>query len=410
MRRHPMQLLLLSLLGLFLMRESRLQPASIVDDTFVNWLAANAERVRPSAPLTLIEINDSSLRAGHDWPWSPLDFALFLQAARPLAPRVLGIEHVLAWEMELGATDARPQVLPQYEKILLEQILQAPKIFLGARLGFPEDPSVIPPLQEAPSLRHVYGNPSAIPEFTLIEEQPEEKFRLSAARGFTNVPDAGAVVRRVPLLFRYRGEVVPSLTLQAMMLWQGTTPDEVRIEIGSRIWLGNALTIPIDTQGALLVDFAAGYERYGYDDLLLAAQQAEAGRIPIIPVENIRDRMVLLARSDEASRTLQFPSGRRGSSGQLFAAAIATIMTEKYIHRAPWWVEAAIIALVVLLAPWCLRRRVSTLLLGLAAGFIAYLFVCLVVFGATLLWMPVLLPFGLLAMLGLLRLLTPQTA
>ena len=53
--------------------------------------------------------------------------------------------------------------------------------------------------------------------------QPIEDLRLISTPGFSNLPDESPAYLRVPLLFLYRGEVVPSFTLQAILLWLRVT-------------------------------------------------------------------------------------------------------------------------------------------------------------------------------------------
>ena len=51
--------------------------------------------------------------------------------------------------------------------------------------------------------------------------------------GFINLPERSRTTFHVPLLFRYRGEVIPSFALQAMLLWLRVTPAEVKVDLGS---------------------------------------------------------------------------------------------------------------------------------------------------------------------------------
>src|SRR5438128_9351709 len=72
MQRSSLQLMLIVLVvGLLLMRESRQNPGAMIENDYVDWLAANTTRNAIAAPLTLVEINDSSLADKHPWPWSP---------------------------------------------------------------------------------------------------------------------------------------------------------------------------------------------------------------------------------------------------------------------------------------------------------------------------------------------------
>src|ERR1043166_8583639 len=227
MPRHaPLFMLLVLLFGLVLMRESRELPGATIEESFINWLAVNTPREVSTAPLALVEIDDSSIGEEHPWPWSPLDYALFLNAVQQFQPSVVAIEPVLEWDEKKLVPDAQAKHA-QFKKILHDRLLTTPRVVLGAELGFPEDSDVVPPLQPVPILRQIKGNIKALPEFTTVDHQPEEELRLSAKLGFTNVPNTGSV-HRAPLLFSYRGQAVPSFVLQALMLWLKLTPEDVK--------------------------------------------------------------------------------------------------------------------------------------------------------------------------------------
>jgi CHASE2 domain len=298
---------------------------------------------------------------------------------------------------------------PQYEKILHDYLLRAPKVVLGARLGFPEDPDVIPPMQPVPILRKVHGDRNSVLEFTVVEHQAKEEYRLSPTLGFTNLPISKGVVRRAPLVFRYRGEIVPSFVLQAMMLWLELTPDEIEVDIGSHIALANKVSIPIDALGMMLVDFKSPMERVGYDDLLLAAEQIQIKRKPVVAAELFKDRIVLLARTDSASRRLQFPTGRMGSSGDLFASAIATIQNRAFIHRVPGWADGLLLAGALALCPLFVRISRQGVIFLSTLLIVGYVLGAMTLFGARLIWMPLLLPAGLLVFMTIYSLFVPRT-
>jgi CHASE2 domain-containing sensor protein len=396
MQRHAAQfMLVLLVLGLLLLLESRQEFGSSIDDRYVHWLAANAGRNAPAAPLVLVEINESSLGEKHSWPWTPLDYALFFQAILPLKPAVVAVEPVLDWDKNQFSKEEQAR-LPQYETILHNHLLSAPKAVLGAQLGIPADPDVLPPMLPVPLIRSVQGSRNEIPEFTDVAGQPMEALRLAATIGFTNLPAPGTALRKIPLLFRYRGEVVPSFVLQALMLWLKLPPEQISVETGSRITLGDKTVIPVDPTGAMWVDFESSFTRYGCDELLLAVSLQSAKQSVDIPLAGIKDGITLLARTDAAARVFNFPGNRRGSSGELMAAAIATIQNQAFIRRVPRSFDAAILLGLVTLG-WILSRKSkgasATLCLVLLT---VYLLGSMMIFQSARIWLPVFLPVSLL--------------
>jgi CHASE2 domain-containing sensor protein len=389
----PQLLFILLLSGLFLMREAGREPSSKLESLYVDWLASNSEILTRSAPLTLVEIGDDSIDSGHAWPWSPLDFALFVDAANRLDAGVVAIESILNWG---GQKNASPDTAAN-ERILHDRLLKSPKFLAAARLGLPEDPDLVPPPQPVPVVRRVTGNKTKIPEFDIVSRQATDELRLASVTGFTNlIPSPGGRTRSIPLIFRYRGEVVPSFVLQAVALWLKTTPDEIGVYLGSHINIAEKVEIPIDDAGNMVVNFDSRFDRMACDDLLLALSQAEVKQKTVVPIDRARDAIVMLARTDKEARTIEFPTTRKGSLGELFAHAIATIQNHTFVRRAPWLADVLIIAGIMLVANYLGRISRPMMLLTTVLLMTLYLLSSLLVFSKWLIWLPLILPAGLL--------------
>jgi len=401
-------MLLALLAGLALMNQSRTEPLATWDNAFADFLSMNSPRKAAPAPVTLVGINDSSL-VNHPWPWNPLDFSLFFQSALPLKPGVVAVDQALDWERAIVLPEDQNRKLAQYEKILRDNILRAPKMLLGSTLGIPEDPQVIPPLQEVPLLHNVRGSVSEVPEFTAIELQPSESYRLSSTVGFTNLPPLHRHFNSVPLLLRYRGQVTPTFPLQAVLLWAKLTPDDVTVQMGSFVDLGKKFHIPIDNAGRMRVDFGAPFSSFGFDDLLLATEQKEASRKTIVPIDQLAGAVVLLSRTDNVSRTIPLAARRNGSAGELFTAAIATIQGQSFIQPAPEWAQYAVIGVFMLLSFRVPRMKKGKTLFCAFLVLAAYGLIALAVFARWLIWMPGVVPVGVVAVCVLFRIVTPDS-
>jgi hypothetical protein len=392
-RSGPHFVILVLLVGLFLLRESHQSPLRELDEGFTDFLASHTERPKNGTGLTLVEINDSTLQA-HPWPWSPLDFALFFQAAHGLSAGTAASAEVLQWESgpERGESQSKQA---QYRTLLREHLLRTPKCLLGAHLSFPKDPQMIPPLQEVPRLERVRGDIRQIPEFTAIGLQAEPDLQLSIASGFLNLPETPGRRRSIPLLLRYRGQVVPSFTLQAILLSEKLTLDDVSVEMGSKIQLGGNLEIPIDARGEMRVHFGASMARCGFEDLLLSSAQLDSPTQPKLVREKFSGTVLLLARTDRAAQTLKLGPGHAGAPGELIAAGIATIQSRLFLKTPPSALSFLLIGLAMLGAWMSTRcepiRVTQASLLALAM----YLGLAVATFVAQRWAWPVSLPTGL---------------
>ena len=396
-RPSPWLILVVILLGVFILREPRLQE---MEDVVLGWFMQQSEAVLPPAPVTLVEIGRNDFRRmtppeeARPLPkgeaarrsLSPLEYALFLQAALEFKPIVIGIEPVVVWR-ERDQTQ---------EQVFIDQAMRVPKLLVGIELGGRGQRDLA--VDDLPTLDNVSGSPSELAEFTGIKRQPDEDIRLISTPGFTNMPNDWSDQIRVPMLFQYRGEVVPSFPLQAIMLWLRASSGDVKVELGSKITLPNGWEIPIHRDGTLTINPIArqSVRRLSLNELLLAAQEHEKKRPPSIDLENLKDQIVLLRLAEDP---LQPPN--------VISTAIATIQNSAYIRHAPRAVGWIIILAAGLLSGFLWMISKPSLFLAAVLFSAGYSLVALAFLGMNRIWLPTFLPLALLGFLLVIRLLIP---
>jgi hypothetical protein len=353
-------IILVLLLAVLFLREPRFQHS---EEIFLRWLLRHSQPATKPVPLTIIDV-------GKENPPPPLETALLLQGLIEFKPTVVAIEPVLQW-----GERAKDQ-----EQVFLDQAMRVPKLLLGAELTSSPDPDAPPP--EITGFTHVTGRRGDLPEFSGIELQPGEDVRVLSTLGFVNFPEEAADDLHVPLLFQYRGEVVPAFALQAIMIWLRVTLDEVKIDIGSKIELPNGLTIPVRPDGTLLVSprMTQRARRITIDELLLAAQQHESGAISGIRLEDIRAQLIVC-------RTVT-------NSPDLVTAAIASIQAKTFVRRVSWIFDCVVVALIAAMSGWLRRFSRIDLIIGAVAFSAAYCLVALGIISAWSIWLPAWLPLG----------------
>jgi hypothetical protein len=378
-------MLVVLLLGLLLLREPRF---AAVEERFLSWLVPHSQAGGSPVPLTVVEIGEDPLMApksgqepaatpapGADnsgSPVSPLEFALFLQSALDFQPGVIAFENILRW---------RDRDRDQ-EQVFLDQAMRVPKLLLAAELGAQNDPDA--PVAELRGFTQVSGRRGDLPAFSGVGRQPNEDLRLISTTGFINFPEEITSGIRVPMLFQFRGEVIPSFTLQAILLWLRVTPADVKIVLGSHIALPQDRKVPIDADGSLLIDPTAARRarRLSLNELLLAAQQRDSADAAAQKLD-LNDQIVL-------ARTPANPL----SPPDLFAAAIATIQGNKYLRRVSVLFDCLMLLLVGAVAA-ALRRvdRTDLLLYGIAFT-AAYCLIAIGTLSRWSIWLPGVLPLG----------------
>jgi hypothetical protein len=380
------------LLGVVFVREPRLERS---EEFFLRWLLKNSEPHGPMAPLTVVEIGhdavldrdplkeSTSPHAGGSGV-SALEFALFLQSVLEFQPTVVAFENILKW---------RERDKDQ-EQVFIDQAMRVPKLLLAAELTVTPDPDA--PVPEIQSFTQVTGKRGELVEFSGIGRQPGEEMRLIAAAGFINLPDEIADGIHVPLLFRYRGEVIPSFALQAILLWLSVTPAEVAIDLGSHISLPQGRKIPISADGTVLIspNAAKRARHFTLNELLLVAQDAGKKKSEL---DSMRDQIVL-------ARTPANPL----SPPDIFAATLATIQTNSYVHRISWIFDCVILVLAAVVIGTLRHVSRVDLVLGAIAFTAAYCLTALAVVSRWLIWLPGILPLGAVWLLVLIAIMTPH--
>jgi hypothetical protein len=385
-------MLVIFLACMFFLREPRMQR---LDDIYLRWLLKNAPATGIAVPLTIVDIGGDSIApkapaSGSKYDLShsisPVEYALFLQAALEFNPTVVAFEPILQWDGQQK----------DQEQIFLDQAMRVPKLQTAAELAVNSDPDA--PVVEVPSFTQVTGKRGGLVEYSGIARQPNEDLRVISTLGFINLPKEAADDVHVPMLFQYRGEVIPSFALQAVLLWMRVTPGEVKINIGSYISLPQGKKIPINAEGSLLVNPSTlkGARYLKLNELLLAAQQHENKAAGGNQLEDIRDQIVLARASSN-----QFV-------GQPFAAAIATVQTNAFVHRVHWAFDVVFILGVAAVSGYARRFSRIDLVLAAIAVSAGYCLVAIVLVSRWFIWLPGVLTLGSVWLLALLCLFAPR--
>jgi hypothetical protein len=381
-------MLVVLLAGIVILREPLFARA---EDSFLRWLLAHSQgNEGERVPLTVVEIARDSFaepnspkETGGPSPKpasaaaiSPLEFALFLQSVLDFQPNVVAFENILKW---------RDRDKDQ-EQVFLDQAMRVPKLLLASELSETAEPDA--PWGDIRAFSQVTekrGKRGELAIFRGIARQPDEDLRLISTQGFVNLPDDVASEIRVPMLFLYRGEVIPSFALQAILLWLRTTPAEVKVELGSHILLPQNRRIPIAPDGTLLVDpnAAKRARRMTLNELLLAAQMRDSGNPAAQAVVDMREQIVL-------ARTPQNPL----SPPDIFAATIATVQSNAYLRRISRIFDCVVLLLIAAAVPLVRRMdRFDLVLCGIAFT-AAYCLLALGTLSRWNLWLPGVLPLG----------------
>jgi CHASE2 domain len=383
-RQSILVMLVVLLFGIIFVREPRLQQS---EEIFLRFLLGSSQTQKGPIPLTIVDLGNKRGTTGPKGlaepgetflssagsANSPLELALFLQALQEFQPTVVAFERVLNW----------PADKHDEEQVFLDQAMRIPKLLLAAHLTATPDPDA--PAPEIAGFPQVMGNRGELPAFSGIAALPDEDLRLISALGFVHWHGEIEASIHAPLLYQYRGEVIPSFALQAAMLWMKVSPSEVKIDLGSSITFPNGFTIPIQPDGTALVNPSAAKNAHwlSINAILLGAEQHDK-KVPVgAPLDDIRNQIVL-AR----------PTNNPFARADVIAAAIASVQTHSFIRRVNRVYDCMVLLLIAAVSG--LLRKISRIdLLLVAIAFTAAY--CLLAFGLlsrSNIWLPGFLPLG----------------
>lgn len=385
-------MLVIVLASLLFLREPKLQRC---DEGFLRWLLHNCRPHPAAIPLTIVDVAPGTSggkgvikAAGGPAGASPLEFSLLLQALLEFKPTIVAFEPILQW----------PQDNKDQEQIFVDEAMRVPKLLTAVELTGTPDPDAA--VAEISGFSQVSGGRGDLPVFSGVSRQPDEDIRLLSTAGYINLPNETAHDIHVPMLFQYRGEIIPSFALQTALLWMRVTPAEVKVELGKAISLPNGKKIPIASDGtALISPNAAKFTRQlKVEDLLLAAQQHEKSHAATGPLEDIRDGVVLV---------------RAGKSESLkndsWAAAVATIQSNSFVRRVSWAFDCVFILVLVGLSLTVRRfSRIDIVLYAIAAT-AAYCMLALALVSRWSIWLPGVLPLSAIWLVAAFCLFAPRS-
>jgi adenylate cyclase len=238
--------------------------------------------------VSIVAVDEKSIAEIGQWPWSRDVVAELVERLRDLGARVIAFDIILSEPDRLGRP--RPKAMSTGEvastttDATLAAALAHQRAVTSYAFTFDATPAnakscvlhplpavqVAAPGQVSPA--HRLFQPSGVICSLSVFNQ------AAGASGFLNVSlDTDGVVRRVPLVMEYRGELYPSLGFAAVQQLLGAPLVTLSATSGHRLTLDLAgQTIPTDPNGCLLLRFPGPGRTIRY----VGASDVLEGRVP----------------------------------------------------------------------------------------------------------------------------------
>ena len=163
----------------------------------------------------------------------------------------------------------------------------------------------------------------------------------SASRGLGHLniaPDPDGILRRLPLLMRYKGAFYPSIAFQAVCFYFDVSPRKIIIQPGKSIILKDVrrvhngssqdLIIPIDANGNMILNYTGSWEKirhFSYSEILQAHDSSEKFQKL---KEDLSKKIVVMSEAVEAPIKIRPVS----TNNHLSSGAIHTIVMQNILE------------------------------------------------------------------------------
>jgi HD-GYP domain-containing protein (c-di-GMP phosphodiesterase class II) len=360
-------------------------------DTILTSIARDGAET--SVPV-IVDIDERSLAKYGQWPWPRYRVAMLLSRLMELGPSSVGLDTVLAEpdrtsfavlqkeirrDLKIAVPMKHvPPVLMDNDRTLAATLSRG-SFVLGYKFTFAENRSstgdcLLHPLntalisdagmQSKPGMFLFHAGAVVCNIRTLAEK--------AASSGFINVtPDRDGVLRRVPLLMVYNGEIYPSLALATLI--QAKRGKQVFLKIapgGVESLRLNDTVVPLDAKGNLLIRYRGKGKTFDY----LSAADILDG---MVTKKRIQDRIVFLGTSATGISDFHAtPFDTVFPGVEIHATVVDNILKQDFFSR-PGWIPGLELMLVIVAGLF------STLLLMKSGALWSFLLLCL---GAAGIW------------------------
>lgn len=318
-------------------------------------------------PVIIIDIDEKSLRAEGKWPWSRDKLAELTKKLKGQGVTVTAFDILFtdpdknyAQEVVNKLEKIKPQekylrtrlqaISPEFENDLIfaKALANGDNIlgfFLHNNMDVSEGQLPDPILTIEPQMQKTL----VIPEMQYYLSNISELEHAAKSAGFTTtIADDDGVLRRSPLVLRYKNEIYPSLALAAARLY--LLIDHIELEI-SQIGQANTIenihmdniTIPTDAQGRMLIPYrgtAKSFPYYSATDVLhdRIKPGALAGTLAFVGTSSFG----LGDTHPTPLQTIAFPGV------EVHANMAASILNQKFLYTPAWDKGLEVILLILI--------------------------------------------------------------
>ena len=313
-------------------------------------------RMRQRQPVTIVEIDEGSLKAIGQWPWPRNRLADLVDAIAQQKPSAIGLDIFMpepdASSPDQVALNLPPghdalaqalSALPSHDGRLVDSLSEAPTV-LGVALLDRESPAATQGLRAA-QVAVVGGDALA-----LLDNHPWALASLvdlqvaAHGQGVVSI-EPQTIVRRIPMLVRSGQALYPALSLEMLRIASGVATIEARVnEHGfNHLKVADRL-IPTQADAEVWLHFAPRVNE-------LPARQVSAAAVlrGAVDADMLAGKLVLIGLTGVGQNDWRnTPLGQMVPGIEIQAQLLESFFENRFLLR-PWWMKSAEVVSTVLL-------------------------------------------------------------
>ncbi|MFA6287768.1 MAG: adenylate/guanylate cyclase domain-containing protein [Opitutaceae bacterium] len=286
----------------------------------------------PDPRIVTVGIDDDGIAAFGRWPWSRDVHGQFMASIS------FGKPAVVAWDILFPEPSDDDAFFIKGATELKDHVI------FGAYTTDENPKQPVPNNDLTVPITRIEGDLENIPttKFALLPIAPLREIGLSAF--CDTLPGPDGVIRSVPMLQRTGGHVLPSLSLQSLLVYWSLKPEQVHVVLGEAIYLDGPdihRRIPIDSSGRYFINFRFGYaecNKLGLSKLLIGYTKHFLQDVPQPDLPSVEGKILMVGQMTTGlTDNGPTPFGTVTPLVLVHANTIENVLREDYARRVPTW-------------------------------------------------------------------------
>lgn len=326
-------------------------------------------RIRASQPVTIVAIDEKSLKRIGQWPWPRNTLARLIDAVQQHEPAAIGLDIYMPEPDQTSPHLAAARIassdpkltnalagLPSHDTVLAESLRDSPSVLGAAGFDF-DSYTTSSSMRSVPLIQHGSGAQNWVRHYNTVLASLPELQAAAHGQALLSVDAKSDMVRQIPLLATVGTTLYPSAALEILRVATGSNAIEVNAASHgiSHVQVAD-LAVPTQPNGQVWLHGATvddGLRRY------VSAADILDGRVE---ASSLTQKMVLIGLTGVGLNDMRkTPLGELAPGIEMHAQLIESFFDGRFLLR-PWWfiwLELSVIAFLSMALIWFLPKADS---------------------------------------------------